>query len=71
MPNRPNPKIRAFILNNLREHPTDIVKLAINEFDSSRQTIHNYMKKLRAEGLVSKTGNTKKSSYTIILSENI
>jgi hypothetical protein len=55
--------VRNFILAEVKDHPTDIVRIATEHFDCSRQAIHKHIQRLVkedavAEGWVTKRGRS-------------
>jgi anti-sigma regulatory factor (Ser/Thr protein kinase) len=58
-------KIRRYILENVSEHPTDIVSKAVSAFGISRQAAHRHVKKLVSEGLLTASGRTRGRTYEL------
>ena len=63
-------QIRAFILENIPEHPKDIVAITAKEFDVSRTTVHRHLNKLAKDKKILKTGTTIRAVYTLFSSRN-
>ena len=57
--------VRKFILNHLEKHPSDIVRLASEKFDCSRQAIHRHINHLITEGAITEVGRTRNKSYLL------
>lgn len=57
--------IREFILSKLPEHPSNIVKIASNNFGITRQAVNLHMRELVKEGLVSEKGKTRAKKYSL------
>jgi anti-sigma regulatory factor (Ser/Thr protein kinase) len=57
--------VRNFILANVKEHPSDIVKIAMAKFECSRQAIHKHIQHLIGEGAVTETGTTRNKHYAL------
>lgn len=62
---RQNPEIREFILQNINEHPANIVSVAMEKFGYSRPAIIRYMQKLASEGYLVFHGNTYARRYNL------
>ena len=62
----PAEAIQHFILNNVDEHPGDIVRLAAEQFDVSRQTVHRHIGALVNEGQLTSTGHTRGKQYELV-----
>ena len=58
-------KVRNFILRNIGEHPTDIVKIAADHFGITRQAINKHLQKLVFEAALTQTGRTRNRSYKL------
>ena len=59
-------KIRSFLLDRIPEHPRDIVSRAMQEFNVTRPTIHQHLKKLIRDKQVLKTGRTFGAAYYLV-----
>jgi hypothetical protein len=62
---QPGEVVREFILRNVDDHPHDIVGLAAEKFDCSRQAVHEHIKRLIEQGAVAKTGSRRKPTYKL------
>jgi hypothetical protein len=56
-------EIRSFIVENLANHPKDIVAVASQSFDVTRMTVHRHLSRLLKDKKIVKTGTTKGASY--------
>ena len=56
-------RVRNFILANVKDHPGDIVKMAAEKFECSRQAIHKHIKRLAEEGALTVSGTTRSKRY--------
>ncbi|OHC62012.1 MAG: ArsR family transcriptional regulator [Rhodocyclales bacterium GWA2_65_20] len=54
---------RKFIIENVQKHPLDIVKVAAEKFDCSRQAVHKHIHRLIEEGAITETGKTRNKVY--------
>ena len=57
--------VRRFLVDNLAEHPTDIVRIATEKFGCSRQAVHKHLQRLVADGAVVVTGQTRGKRYEL------
>lgn len=57
--------VRNFILAKVKEHPSDIVKIATDKFECSRQAIHKHIQNLIEEGAITVTGTTRNKRYSL------
>lgn len=57
--------VRKFLIDNIDAHPADVVKMASEEFDYSRQAVHKHLKRLVDEGAVLVTGKTRSKRYRL------
>lgn len=57
--------VRKFIIDNVDEHPTDIVKLASTKFSCTRQAVHQHLRRLVEEGSIEETGHTRNKAYRL------
>jgi anti-sigma regulatory factor (Ser/Thr protein kinase) len=62
---RQDPEIREFILQNVNEHPANIVSVTMEKFGYSRPGINRYMQKLAGEGYLAFHGNTYARRYNL------
>jgi anti-sigma regulatory factor (Ser/Thr protein kinase) len=58
-------EIRQFILENVKEHPGDIVTLTMEHFGISRQGVHRHLQSLRKQKALSICGTTRKRRYSL------
>lgn len=59
-------QIEEFILFNVRKHPEDIVQIAVDEFNLSRQAILRYVRDLIAREMINATGETRNRHYELV-----
>lgn len=66
-------EIRTFIIANVEDHPADIARLVIEQFNISRVTALRHIGDLIKERILKVTGKTKDRSYTLreIVDKNI
>ena len=65
-------EIRTFILENVEKHPKDIVKVASQHFDITRQAVSRHLSALIDEDLLEAHGKTKGRTYELkILLTNV
>lgn len=57
--------VRRFILEQLDAHPSDIVRLAAEKFECSRQAVHKHLNRLVVEGAVSVSGQGRGKRYRL------
>lgn len=57
--------VRKFLIENIAEHPADIVRMATEKFGCSRQAVHKHLQRLIAEGAVSESGHTRGKRYSL------
>ncbi|PIR53332.1 ArsR family transcriptional regulator [Candidatus Peregrinibacteria bacterium CG10_big_fil_rev_8_21_14_0_10_49_10] len=62
--------IGEFIIENLPEHPADIVMLVAQKFGISRQKAHGHLLKQIKQGKVIKVGQTRASKYFLPTADN-
>jgi len=58
-------RIRQFIIDNVDDHPTEIVRIAATKFSLARQSIQAHISALIGEGAVEATGNTRSRRYSL------
>lgn len=58
-------KIRQFILENVENHPKDIVKITSKKFDVSRQAINKHIQFLARQQAIQVHGTTKSRQYLL------
>lgn len=61
-------KIRQYLIKHIPNHPQDIVSHTMQHFGVSRTTVLRHINYLINQNKVSKTGNTKQISYSLISS---
>ncbi|MEE9270159.1 MAG: DUF4325 domain-containing protein [Candidatus Krumholzibacteria bacterium] len=59
-------RIRAFIIENIPDHPRDVVRVASKKFGISRQAINRYIKDLVMEGLIDAAGGTSGRWHSLV-----
>ncbi|HET7691608.1 MAG TPA: DUF4325 domain-containing protein [Gemmatimonadota bacterium] len=59
-------EIDQFIVRNVQEHPTDIVRLAAKRFKHSRQSIHRRVRNLVDANVLSAAGQTRARRYALV-----
>ncbi len=59
-------KVASFIINNVEEHPSDIVSLVADEFGISRQRAHVYISREVSKGTIVKVGKTRSTKYFLV-----
>jgi anti-sigma regulatory factor (Ser/Thr protein kinase) len=57
--------IRRFILEHVEAHPADVAKITAAKFDITRQAVNKHMSRLRSEGALTETGNTRNRAYKL------
>jgi anti-sigma regulatory factor (Ser/Thr protein kinase) len=57
--------IRQFILENVERHPSDIVQIAAEKFDVSRQAINKHIRQLIEQKTLIMSGQTKDRRYEL------
>ena len=57
--------VRAFIIDNVDAHPTDIAKITAANFGCSRQAVNKHLQNLVADGSLAEGGRTKSKSYKL------
>lgn len=57
--------VRKFLVEHLDAHPADIVRLAAQKFNFTRQAVHKHMQRLIEEGAVVVSGNTRSKRYQL------
>jgi len=58
-------KIRQFILQNIPEHPHDIVNKTVEHFSISRQAVNRYIQELIKNEYITAKGNTRQRTYSL------
>ena len=57
--------VRRFLIDNIGDHPADIVRLTSERFHCSRQAVHKHLQRLIAEGAVTVSGQTRNRRYAL------
>ncbi len=57
--------IRAYILDNIGKHPSDIAKISAVHFGISRQAVNKHLQRLAAEKALTLSGNTRNRVYKL------
>ena len=57
--------VRRFLIENMGDHPADIVRLTAEKFGCSRQAVHKHLQRLIAEGAVVESGQTRSKRYAL------
>jgi anti-sigma regulatory factor (Ser/Thr protein kinase) len=57
--------VRRFIVENVGKHPTDIVRVAAEKFDCSRQAVHKHLQRLIEERAIKAEGQTRSKTYRL------
>tara|TARA_B100000315_G_scaffold147013_1_gene136031 strand:- start:9624 stop:10673 length:1050 start_codon:yes stop_codon:yes gene_type:complete len=55
--------LREFIIDNVENHPRDIVRLSVDKFKVSRQHIHAHINSMINEGIIRQEGKTSGTKY--------
>ncbi|MBP9773296.1 MAG: DUF4325 domain-containing protein [Candidatus Peribacteraceae bacterium] len=63
--------IGKFIVENIAEHPSDIVSVIVEKFAISRQRAHEYLRREVASGKIMKTGHTRATRYFLSTADEI
>lgn len=61
--------IRKFILENIQEHPNDIVTFTAQAHGLSRQAVNKHIQKLVTEGILEASGTTRNRKYALKIIE--
>lgn len=64
-------QVHTFILQNVEDHPDDLVPLIANNFGFSRQRAHMYVVREINKGNLIKTGKTRNSKYFLVGGKHI
>ncbi len=56
-------QIKGYVIANVANHPTDIVKMAAEEFTITIMTVHRHINSLIKAGMIVKSGNTRGAKY--------
>ena len=57
--------VRKFIIENVDNHPGDIVRFTSEKFSCSRQAAHKHVSRLIAEGAILQEGQTRNKTYQL------
>lgn len=57
--------VRKFLIENLSEHPSDIVRMTAGKFGCTRQAVHKHLQRLISEGAVIQSGQTRSKRYQL------
>lgn len=55
--------VRRYIVEQVDDHPTDISKITAEHFGITRQAVNKHLQKLRSEGELTETGNTRNREW--------
>lgn len=58
-------EICGFLIDQVGEHPRDIVSITAEKFSITRQAVHRHMAKLVKEGVVEAKGTTRNKEYAL------
>lgn len=58
-------EVVAFVLNNVDQHPGDVVRLAVERFGISRQMVNRHLDRLVSDGLLEAQGATRARRYAL------
>ncbi|MBN1627786.1 MAG: ArsR family transcriptional regulator, partial [Deltaproteobacteria bacterium] len=62
---RKGEEIRQFLLNNIEEHPKNIVHFTSNKFNISRQAVNKHIKLLITQNAIISNGTTNNRIYSL------
>jgi anti-sigma regulatory factor (Ser/Thr protein kinase) len=57
--------VQRFLIEHIAAHPADIVRVAAEKFDCTRQAVHKHLQRLVAEGSVVVSGHTRNKRYEL------
>lgn len=57
--------VRRFLIEHIAAHPTDIVRIAAEKFECTRQAVHKHLQRLVADGSVVVSGQTRNKRYEL------
>ena len=57
--------VRKFMIDQLQDHPNDIVKVAAEKFDLTRQAVHKHVRRLMEKGAITEEGQTRNKVYRL------
>ena len=69
--NKNQTKIREFILNQVKNHPSDIVSIVTKQFGFSRQRAHEYVAREVKSGKIISVGSTRWTRYFLASGNHI
>lgn len=55
--------VRKFLVENIGDHPANIVRLTAERFRCTRQAVHKHLQRLIADGAVVESGKTRSKRY--------
>lgn len=58
-------EVRQFILDNVTEHPRDIVRVTVDRFGITRQRVNQHLRTLVKDGQIQSDGNTRAKTYQL------
>lgn len=58
-------KIRQFILKRIKKSPGDVTRITAEKFGITRQAVNKHLRKLRDQGALEQSGNTRASVYKL------
>src|SRR5258708_27403459 len=58
-------EIRKYILENIDDNSSGIAKLTASHFNITRQAVNKHLQRLKHEGALDETGNTRNRSYAL------
>jgi anti-sigma regulatory factor (Ser/Thr protein kinase) len=62
---RQDPRIKDFIIQNVDQHPVNIVPFAVEQLGVSRATINRYVSRLVNDGILEAVGTTRARQYSL------
>ncbi|MDR2208186.1 MAG: DUF4325 domain-containing protein [Azoarcus sp.] len=57
--------VRKFLIENMDQHPSDVVRLTAEKFGCTRQAVHKHLQRLVTEGAVIVSGATRNKRYAL------
>ena len=61
-----NNRVRDFLIDQVGDHPRDLVSLAAEKFAVTRQAVHRHLSKLVNEGVIEAKGTTRNKEYALV-----
>ena len=58
-------QIRRYILSRVEKSPDDVTKATVEKFGITRQAVNKHLRRLRDEGVLRRSGNTRASAYRL------